>query len=127
MLGFFLCIITFSLWHVLVRPVVLACLCVCSLAGHKAWDGRSPHTLAGAVLYIICNLFLAAKKSEVKVPLSHICGIVHVGAATIKATVNQLQPDFDDLLPKWVGATQQQIATMIADGYSGSSEPAPVS
>lgn len=108
-------------------PFTKACHHVCSLAGHKPWDGRSPHTLAGAVLYIICNLFLAAKKSDVKVPLSHICGIVGVGASTIKATVTQLQPDFDDLLPKWVGATQQQVATMIADGYPGSAEPAAAS
>ncbi|KAK9828196.1 hypothetical protein WJX74_002568 [Apatococcus lobatus] len=98
-----------------------------SLAVLKSWDGRSPNTLAGAVLYIICNLFLVTKKSDVQVPLSDICNVVKVGASTIKATVTQLQPDYDDLLPKWIGATQQQIATMIAEGYPGSSEPAPVS
>ena len=89
----------------------------CRLAGHQEWDKRNPTSVAGAVLYIIANLFVVAGKSSVKVSIEDISNMVSISANTIKAVTKDLQPFFPDLLPNWV-ATPEQVEQMIADGYA---------
>ena len=60
-----------------------------------------------------------AGKSDVRVAIEDIGNMVNISPNTIRSVTKDLQPDFSELLPKWV-ASPQQVEKMIEDGYSGS-------
>lgn len=55
---------------------------------HKPWHGRSPVSVAGAIMYIIANLPRASKKP----PLEDISAVCGVAEATIRGVYRDMAP-----------------------------------
>uniref|UniRef100_A0A7S0RRQ4 General transcription factor TFIIB n=1 Tax=Chlamydomonas leiostraca TaxID=1034604 RepID=A0A7S0RRQ4_9CHLO len=76
--------------------------------GVKPWDGRSPISIAAAILYMVTTMMCVGKDA---VSMQDVHLVTNVAEATIRTAYRDLYGDLKNLLPQGLG-TPEQIARL---------------
>ena len=88
------------------KPLLLSCS---PERGIRPWDGRTPLTQAGAIIYIVTRFPNGRGVKEV-VTLEDVATVTSVAASTIRLVAQEMQPYVKEFLPSAL-ATSDEIPT----------------